>query len=141
MPSLLTDEEKTKIRFHLGYPNVTRMTILMTEVPAPRQLGFLLEPAMDALLPDAVVLVRQIICQMDKLECQLFETAERMQASAVGNLKMRADEQDAVEKLYARFGRRLADILGVPPYPLSVRYQTNQTVQLGAFAGNLRLRN
>lgn len=141
MPSLLTDEEKTKIRFHLGYPNVTRMTILMTEVPAPRQLGFLLEPAMDALLPDAVALVRQIVCQMDKLECQLFESADRMQASAVGNLKMRADEQDAVEKLYTRFGRRLADILGVPPYPLSVRYQTNQTVQLGAYAGNLRLRN
>jgi hypothetical protein len=139
MPSLLTDEEKTKVRFHLGYPNVTRMTVLTSELPAPRQLGFLLEPAMDALLPDAVALVRQIICQMDKLECQLFESADRMQASAVGNLKMRADEQDALEKLYVRFGRRLADVLGVPPYPLSVRYQTSQTVNLGPYAGNLRM--
>jgi len=139
MPSLLTDEEKTKVRFHLGYPNVTRMTVLTSELPAPRQLGFLLEPAMDALLPDAVALVRQIICQMDKIECQLFESADRMQASAVGNLKMRADEQDALEKLYVRFGRRLADVLGVPPYPLSVRYQTSQTVNLGPYAGNLRM--
>jgi hypothetical protein len=76
---------------------------------------------------------------MEKIECQLFESADRMQASAVGNLKMRADEQDALEKLYVRLGRRLADVLGVPPYPLSVRYQTSQTVNLGPYAGNLRM--
>jgi hypothetical protein len=52
---------------------------------------------------------------------------------------MRADEQDALEKLYVRFGRRLADVLGVPPYPLSVRYMTDQTVNLGPYAGNLRM--
>jgi hypothetical protein len=139
MPSVLSNEEKTRVRYHLGYPNLTRITTLMATVPAPRQLEFLLEPAMNALLPDAVQIVRELVCQMDKIECQLGQSAERMQASQVGNLKTRADEQDALEKLYVRFGRRLADVLGVPPYPLSVRYQTSQTVNLGPYAGNLRV--
>jgi hypothetical protein len=140
VPSLLTDEEKARIRFHLGYPNVSRLTALMELSPSPRQLSFLLEPAMDALLPQAVGIVRELVCQMDAIECQLAQSADRMQASSVGNLKMRADEQDALEKLYVRFGRRLADQLGVPPYPLSVRYQTDQTVNLAPYAGNLRMR-
>ncbi len=140
MPSLLTDTEKAQIRQILGYPNVSRLTALMELSPAPRQLSFLLEPAMDALLPQAVAIVRQLICQCEAIECQLGQSADRMQAASVGNLKMRADEQDALEKLYVRFGRRLADVLGVPPYPLSVRYQTDQTVNLGPYAGNLRMR-
>ena len=41
MPSVLSNEEKTRVRYHLGYPNLTRITTLMATVPAPRQLEFL----------------------------------------------------------------------------------------------------
>jgi hypothetical protein len=134
----LTAEEKARTRYHLGYPNVTRMTTLFANVPAARQTGFLLEQAMDVLLPDGEALVRDLICKMDRIDCQLIEAAERMQASAVGNLKMREDEQGALEQLYQRFGFRLADVLGVPVYPLSRRYQTNLTGGTTPTAGNLR---
>jgi hypothetical protein len=40
--------------------------------------------------------------------------------------------------LYQRFGFRLADVLGVPVYPLSRRYQANLTGGTTPTAGNLR---
>jgi hypothetical protein len=138
----LTSTEKAKVRFHLGYPNVQPIQTLYAGQPQARQTLFVLEYNMDAILPEAEPIVRDLVCQLDQIECQLAESRDRMQTESVGTVKMRKDEQRALEELYQRLAFRLADVLGTPIYPLSRRFQANLTGATNIpTATNLRMVN
>ena len=119
----LTEEERQKVRYHLGYMSVTAAVQITYGVAKPAQTLFLVELAMNNLMPVAVDKVRQIVGILDGIECRLVDAQERLAASAIEQLKMRADETDALEREYYRWGGRLADLLGVPFYAYSNRYK------------------
>lgn len=120
----LTPEERQRTTYHLGYMSVTAAVQITYGVARPSQTLFLVELAMNNLLPVAEDKVRQILSIMDGIECRLVDAQERLAASSIDQLKMRADEPDALEREYYRWGGRLADLLGVPFYAYSNRYKT-----------------
>lgn len=133
----LTEEEKQRVRYCLGYMSVSPAVALNFGLPRPAQTLFLVESAMQYLMPVAEDKVRQIISIMDGIECRLVDAQTRLAASSIDNLTMRRDEPDALEAEYYRWGGRLADLLGVPFYAYSNRYKRH-----GAkFAGSIPVRS
>lgn len=132
-----TDEEKQRVRYHAGYPSVQPAVGITFGVPKMIQTQFLLELAMDKILPIAEDKVRQVISVMDSIECRLVDAQERLAAKSLDNLTMRADETDALEAEYYRWGGRLVDILGVPFYAYSNRYKRHGG---RVFAGSIPVR-
>lgn len=128
----LTDEEKQRTRYHLGYPSVQPAAALTYGVVKPLQTLFLVESAMNLILPIAEDKVRSILNVLDAVECRLQDAQTRMAATSVDNLTMRRDEADALEAEYRRWAYRLADTLGVPLYAYSQRFKQAGAVAAGS---------
>lgn len=129
----LNDEEKQRIRYFLGYPAVQSAAALSYGMVKPLQTLFLLESAMNLLLPIAEGKVRSILGVLDGIECRLVDAQDRLAAKSVDSLTMRPDETLALEDEYKRWANRLADILGVPLYAYSLRFHR----QGRAYAGSI----
>lgn len=118
-----TDQEKQRIRYHTGYPSVQSAAALSFGMVKPLQTLFLLESAMNLILPVAEDKVRSLLNILDGIECRLTDAQDRLAAKSVDNLTMRPDEPAALEAEYRRWANRLADVLGVPLYAYSLRFK------------------
>lgn len=120
----LTDFERQRVRYHLGYPSVQPAAAITFGIVRPIQTLFLVESAMNLILPQAEDEVRRIIGIMDGVECRLVEAQDRLAAKRIDNLELRDDEPAQLEAEYRRWGYRLADNLGCPIYAYSTKYRT-----------------
>lgn len=120
----LSDAEKERTRYHLGYMETSFAASMQLGIPRPVQTVFLLESAMN-LIADAhaVARVRSILEQLDKIEQQLKDATCSLIAESIGDLKLRESYPDRLEKEYVRWAKRLADIFGVPLYAYSDRFR------------------
>lgn len=149
MASPLTEGEKERIRYHLGYMETSfggnqAAASLSFGIPRPLQTMFLVEDAIQNLLTNlfAVERVRSVLQTMDNFELQLAAAVCMLAAESLGELKLRGSKPgetitDLIEREYVRWGWRLADILGCPPYPYSKRYQRG--MYGGPTVGNIRV--
>lgn len=119
----LTDAEKQRARYHLGYPSLSTAASIQLGVPALSQTNFLVENALTRLMEVALEQVRAIIKTMDDIEMKLIDSQDRLAATQLEELHLNNSEPDMLEKEYRRWGYRLADIIGAPIYPYSTRYQ------------------
>jgi hypothetical protein len=124
----LSDADKERVRYHLGYLNTSFAASLTLGIPRPVQTLFLVEDAMGLLIPHAVTRVRCILDTMDNIEARLRKQLDTLGVSKAGELDLHPLKDrgqlvtDSLEREYVRWGNRLADILGVPHYPFSARY-------------------
>ena len=135
MATPLTESEKEQVRYHLGSmePSVggnQAAASLNFGIPRPVQTIFLVEDAIQNLLTNtfAVERLRRVLRVMNDLENKIEAAACTLAAEQLGELKLRGAKcgetfPDLLEREYIRWGYRLADILGVPIYPYSKRYQ------------------
>lgn len=132
----LTQEERLRAKYHLGYPAETSAASISYGIARPLQTLFLVELALNNLQVDAEAKVRQLLGVLDGIECRLIDAQERLAAKSIEQLTMRPDEPQALEREYYRWGGRLADILGVPFYAYSNRYKPG-----GAAVQNVSVRS
>jgi hypothetical protein len=123
-----SDQEKERIRYHMGYPNLGSAPAMVLNIPVPMQTMFLVELAMNNVLPVGEDRVRTILTTMDCIEEQQRKAMCTFQAAAVGNIKLRGGTRgekstaDMLEDEYVRWANRLADQLGAPLYPGASRF-------------------
>ena len=135
----LSDQDKERIRYHLGYLEVSSAPSIQLGIPRPIQTLFLVEDAMQLLgNVFAIKRVQCILDTLDGLEGQLRAAVPSLAADKLGQLQLhplRARGQlftDSIEREYVRWANRLADILGVPKYPYSARFRrTGPGSQIG----------
>ena len=130
MPSTaLTDEEKERIRYHLGYLETSLAPSIQFGIPRPLQTLFLVEDAIQLLInPFAIERVRRVLFELDQIEQQISCVRVQLMAEQLGDIKLRSAEPgrtvtDLLEGEYTRWAKRLADILGVPLYWYSSRFK------------------
>lgn len=121
--AVLSEEEKERARYHLGYLNTQQAASIQLGIPTPLQTLFLVDKAFNIVIPAAVPRLRRILRVMDDIEDQLIESQVRLSAKRLDGIELRDNEPDMLEKEYVRWGWRLADMLGVPIYPYSERYK------------------
>lgn len=123
MPNaVLTEEEKARIRYHLGYPQTDPVASIQLGVPRASQPMFLVEGQMNR-IPEAVIaLVRRCMAYCDATDQRILECQERMAAKSVGEIDLNEAEADMLRKEYRYWVQRLADIIGAPINPFAAAF-------------------
>lgn len=123
----LSDEERERCRYHLGYLNLNQQTAISLGFPSASHLGFILESSMNELLTVGEPGVRRAIQEMDCIEDQMskFRTTLQLQSSGAGVKFSGDDGMQALEHQYLWWRNKLSDTLGSPPNPFSL---TNQAM-------------
>lgn len=140
MVAHLSDSDIERCRYHLGYMETSEAASIQLGIPKPAQTLFLFEQAVQLVMPVAVPRVLRILGVLDKIEEAMVEAVDFLIAGKLGDLELRGSEKgqthpDLLEREYARWAARLADVLGCPFYPFSHRTKLQRGV---GTAGNLR---
>lgn len=128
MTAALTDQDKERVRYHLGYMAPSFAASLSFGLPRPIQTMFIVEQAMvQTVEPNAVARIRCLLDTLDGIEKQLLSVPRALGAERVGNITLRGGDPgkshgDLLEREYVRWAGRLADVLGAPLYPYSARF-------------------
>lgn len=119
----LTDEEKSKVRYHLGYiASGTTASSIQFGIAQNSQTSYLLDHALVALTdPFALKRCRDLLGKAGELECALFAASGSLEVAKIGEVTLRDNLPDQLEKEYRRWTDRLADLFGVPKYHYSKR--------------------
>lgn len=133
----LTDREKEKVRYHMGYLGVASAASIQFGMPSGQQTLFLLENAMSNLMEVSIDRVRRLIDVLESLETTMIEAQGRLTTSSIEEIKFRDAEPQRLEQEYVRWAQRLSDVLGVPLYPLSQRFAAGVGNTPGGSAGNI----
>ena len=79
---------------------------------------------MNTLKHEAEGMVRRDILELDCIESQLSKARSRLSVKSVDNIHFRGPEElDTLEDQYSYWSKDLADILGVPINPFSLKHQ------------------
>lgn len=135
---MLTDADKERARYHLGYMEVVVASSFAFSVPQATELQFMFESAITRVRPEAEFRVRAILDKLDEIECRLFRSSEELFAKRAGDLEPNLSQPDDVERELVRWACQLAQMLGVTPYPFSQRFRSLS--ELGGRAGNVAVR-
>lgn len=119
---MFTDEEKVRIRHHLGYLNVQVASTFFLGVPAGVETQYLVESAMDRVLPAAESMARELIGKCDAVEAQMLENQELLAVSQVDEIQVRPDEFQQLKRRYDYWRGALANVLGTIVNPFDKRF-------------------
>lgn len=118
---MITEDEKAKIRHHLGYPALAQNTQIGLGFPAAGHTMFILETAMNEVRPSGLAMVRRSLNECECIEAQLSQSRrQRLQTAAVESIVFRGrDELSDLEDQYNLWTGKLADNLGCTKQPFS----------------------
>jgi len=120
----LTQEERARTRYHLGFPNIAAGAALALGFPAAGHPAYLLEAAMNDIVPEAEPKFREVLHQCECIERQIMDAKKRLQAVSVGGVILRGPEElEALEDQYDYWTDALVDIFGVNKNPFSKKHQ------------------
>jgi hypothetical protein len=126
MPTaVLSAVQKVKIRHHLGYLNVAASATFALGVPAAVETMFIIESAMDKVLPEALPEVDRHLGILDGIEQQMLDDLELMAANQVGEISINQKEQAQLTQFYNRWVDSLANVLGSMRNPYDKRLPQN----------------
>lgn len=117
----LTEQEKIKIRHHLGFLNVAEVSTFVLGTPAAVETQFVIEGAMNRVLEAALPELRRQLQILDSIEEQMVADHELLAVEKIGEITLRKDEQEALVRVYDRWRESLANLLGVYPNPWDKR--------------------
>lgn len=117
--------EKEQIRYHLGYLNIQPAAGLAFGIPAPIQQLFMVESAMDKVIPGpAEDRIRSMVSHMDNIECEMKEGISYLVANRLDGIEIRKDHINYLEDEYYRWATRMAGQLGVPLYLYAEKFRS-----------------
>lgn len=121
----LTDAEKERAVFHLGFPVVNVQGTISLGLPAGDLPMFSARTSLNNIRADGEVIVRETICQCDLIHAEMISARKtNLAAAAVDNTLLRGREHlEDLESEYDRWTNKLADSLGVIKNPFSLEHQ------------------
>lgn len=124
----LTDEEKVKVRHHTGFLNVQEAYTFVLGVPAGVETQFIIEGAMQRVLPAAVPFLQQLIARLDELEELLMCNVDLYEVTALGSMSINSVGKDNAQALnrrnYDMQVASLCNVLGIERNPFDKRMTT-----------------
>lgn len=118
---MLTNEEKARIRHHLGYLNVQAAATFQLGVPAALQTTFMIELAFTKVLPEAENMLKVFLCRLDDVEKQVFGNLDLAEIESTGAVKVDPKRLSKLAQTYKIAQEGMANLLGVPPNPFDMR--------------------
>jgi hypothetical protein len=122
-PAVFTNEERNRVLYHLGYLLADRVTTLALGIPSVSNAMFLAESALGRIPQSAKQDVSRLLGILDGIDSKLVEAQDYLVAQKLGEMTLRDDHPDLLEKEYCRWAKRLSDTLGAPLNPYSERFR------------------
>jgi hypothetical protein len=119
--AILSEEEKSRIRYYLGYPVAVDVTTFTLGIPAVAQTLFILEGQMNKIPEGAVGLVRNCVAVLDGIEAQLVEAQGYFAATRVDNISVNDRHAEKLDEESRKWILKLAELLGAPVNTYSTR--------------------
>jgi hypothetical protein len=135
---VLSEVDKERARYHLGYMTVVIPGSMAFSIPQVTETQWLFEDAVTRIRVESEQRVIGLLDKLDQIECTLFRASSELFAKRAAELEPNLSQPDDVEREYMRWACRLADMLGVFPYPYSERFKA--LVNNGGRAGNVAVR-
>lgn len=120
----ISEADKARARSHLGYMAVTTASSFAFGIPQLTQTQWMLEDAITRVRTESEARVVELLNRLDCIDDALFAAHGDLFAKRIEGLEVNLEQPDALEKEYARWAQRLADLLGVMPYPFAPRFQS-----------------
>lgn len=121
----LTEEEKVKVRHHLGYLNVAASSTFTLGAPAAVETTFIIEGAMNKVLDVALLEVRRQLQILDRIESQMVDDLELLAVQQVDEIAIQPEEMKKLRREYKHWQQSLANLFGVYPNPFDKRFGNN----------------
>lgn len=118
---MLTDEEKVKIRHHMGYLNVHAAATFQLGIPAGVQTQFMIEGAWDKVLPHAENLLRVLLCRCDEIELEVYGGIDLASIESTPAITVNRKRLSELGSYYRMAQQGMANLLGVVPNPFDMR--------------------
>lgn len=131
----LTPFTRTQIKRHLGYPLISAVETLRSGMlpSGPDDLTFAIEKAFDNIIPEAELMILEIVKQCECVEKMLANQRGDLAVLAVGSVQLAGQTgMAAVEAEYRKWTQKLSDTIGVPMYRHSQYHH-----EIGTFSGRV----
>lgn len=126
----LTEAERIRIRQHLSYTVLSTPTTLSLGFPEITQADFIVENNALNIQPSAEPLIRTKLETLDCLMERMTQVAIGSDIKKTGTIEFRpGDAIDDLQHLYQWHQRHLADMVGAPVNPISLRDQPRGVVE------------
>ena len=135
---MISEANKERARYHLGYMTVVVASSMAFSIPQATEVQWMFEDAITRVRVESEPRILTLLDKLDQIECVLFQASSDLFAKRAGDVEMNLSQPDDVEREYVRWACRLADMLGVMPYPFSDRFKT--LANNGGKAGVVRVR-
>src|SRR5690606_38691356 len=86
--AVLSEQEKVKVRHHLGYLNVDEVATFAIGVPAGVETQFAIEGSMNRVRASALPLIRHLIQVLDETEQQMVCGQGTVDVNAMGDISL-----------------------------------------------------
>jgi len=126
----LTEEEKNRVRYHLGIPMTFPVSSIQLGFPGSAQPAFLVEHALELIPESAISIIRAVISKCDATDCSIFESQDRLVAKAVDEVDLNPEEAVLRRREYRYWVQKLADCLGVPCNAFAAAFQSGGPMPL-----------
>lgn len=120
--AVLTEEDKSRIRMHMGYPDVRAAASFTVGFPATIETAFLIEKAMNEVRFGALPTLRRILDVLDSFDEIDVEDVEVHVASKVGEIEINNKEHQVIDSRYDKWLGRLENLLCVSRNPFDKRF-------------------
>lgn len=118
---MFTQEERAEIRHHMGYMNVESAQTFQLGVPMAVPTNFLIEGALNKVIPSAEGMVREIVAKLQIVESQMVEDLELLSVDKVDSIDINRKEMNQLRREYKYWQNNLSNLLGVPANPYDQR--------------------
>lgn len=126
---MLTDDEKGRIRHHLGYGETNAVTTFSVGgVAQPFEATWIIEAQMNKVRPEAEPRVRKFLDQLDAYEDNMDSAMTNVEAVKVGSIEINLNVLRDMEMFYLRVRGSLATLLQVQANPYDRRYGSGFSV-------------
>ena len=126
-----SEQEKVKLRAHLGYGNVSSVQTFSLGVPAAVETQFLIEGAMNRVLPEAEIEARRLVGILDGIEAQMIGDTELLAVERIGEITVNGKEQQKLLTVYHHWQHTLANLLMIPVNPFDQRFMNAGGLNVG----------
>lgn len=120
--AILSESEKGRILFHLGYGIVNVADLFTLGVPAISQPLYIAASAINRIPESRLQLVREIVAELDAILGQFKEAREYFPATSLGELDVNPDHTKRLEEEQVRWTQMLSDCLIAPVNPFSGKF-------------------
>ena len=120
--AILSEQEKGRILYHMGYGLVNVASLFTLGVPAMSEPLYIAASAIEHIPVSRIQLVREIVAVLDKIDAADIEDIDYFPASKLGEMDLNPNRQRLIDQKRKAWANRLSDVLIAPLNPYSDRF-------------------